>query len=144
MALERLGGNYDNIRSIGQKAKEDLTWWNNNYYDLGCHIKHDNFVLEIFSDASLSGWGTVCNGKSAKGSWSIEEKKNHINYLELLVAYFALWCFILLYVRRQCEILLRIDDTIKFKYLKVENISWLRYPFAWNIDAFTIEWREFF
>lgn len=48
-----------------------------------CHIKQYNFSFKIFSDASLSGWGAVCNGRSAKGSWLMKEIDNHINYLEM-------------------------------------------------------------
>ena len=47
----------------------------------------------IFSDASLSGWGAVCNGVTARGPWSAKDVSRHINELELLAAYFALQWF---------------------------------------------------
>lgn len=59
MALEQWGGNYDNIMTTGWSAKADFTWRRNNIMTWCCHIKQQKFYLEIFSDASLSSWGTV-------------------------------------------------------------------------------------
>lgn len=225
-ALERLGGDYDGEMTISEDARMDLKWWQNKISKGHCHIKQYNFSLEIYSDASLSGWGSVCNGRFAKGSWSAEEKESHINYLELLAAFFALKCFAS--HLSKCEILLRIDNTTAISYINrmgsvqfpklnslakqiwqwcearelwifasyikskdnveadyqsrssnddtewelspsvfcsIQNslgipiidlfasrlnykcaryVSWHRDPFAWNIDAFTIRWSEFF
>ena len=48
----------------------------------------------ISSDASLTGWGGAMNDISTGGSWQPSEAKHHINYLELLAAYFVLKSFL--------------------------------------------------
>ena len=45
------------------------------------------------SDASLQGWGAVMNKTSTGGMWLPTGSEHHINYLELLAAFFALQCF---------------------------------------------------
>ncbi len=47
----------------------------------------------IYSDASLQGWGAVLGDTSSGGRWSPAESTQHINYLELLAALFALRLF---------------------------------------------------
>lgn len=49
--------------------------------------------LVIFSDVSLSGWGAVMNGSTARGPWATEDRSRHKNELELLAAYFGLTSF---------------------------------------------------
>ena len=49
--------------------------------------------MTIDTDASLIGWGTVCSGVCTGGLWSPEERKLHINHLELLLGSFAVQAF---------------------------------------------------
>lgn len=49
--------------------------------------------MEIFSDASLSGWGAVCSGVTTRGPWTLNDKEKHINELELLGALYAIQAF---------------------------------------------------
>ena len=72
-------------------------------------IRRDSPVFVITSDASKKGYGAVCNGETASGIWSEEEKSFHINYLELLAAYFALKMFAFDQIGK--HILLRLDNT---------------------------------
>ena len=39
--------------------------------------------LLLTTDASNMGWEAVCGNNSTGGLWSLEEQRNHINYLEL-------------------------------------------------------------
>lgn len=48
------------------------------------NIRISNFHLEIFSDASNSGWGVFCNQESTFGDWSEGESSHRLNYLALL------------------------------------------------------------
>lgn len=225
-ALERNGGNYDSYMDISKEAKLDLLWWKENILLKSNNIKQYRFTKEIFSDASMSGWGAFCNGESARGTWDQHEVILHINYLELLAAFFALKCFAK--KLRGCEILMRIDNTTAISYInrmgsvqypllnslakeiwrwcenrelwifasyiksrdnveadfesRISNsdiewkldqnifekiiesfgvpdidlfasrlnnkclkyVAWHRDPFAWNIDAFTIDWNDYF
>lgn len=85
------------------------------------------FDLEIFSDASMTGWGAICGRERANGFWSRSERNNHINYLELKAAFLALKCFASKCVNK--EILLRIDNVTALAYInnmgetKFENLN---------------------
>jgi hypothetical protein len=76
------------------EARADLEWWVAN-------LRHSNgkafFLsdpdLEICSDASLKGWGAVCDGITTRGPWLKEDGSRHINELELMGALFALQTF---------------------------------------------------
>jgi hypothetical protein len=48
----------------------------------------------ICSDASITGWGGDMNNISNGGDWQPNEAIHHINYLELLAAYFVLKSFL--------------------------------------------------
>jgi len=69
-------------------------------------IRTDPFACEIFSDASLSGWGVSCNHREW---WSEEDKMKHINLLELKAFFYAPQCFATNI--QNCQILLRINNT---------------------------------
>ena len=64
--------------------------------------------------ASMLGWGAVCQG-SRTGLWSQMERKNHINYLELLAAMFAVRAFAK--DRRNIHIHLRMDNRTAVFYI---------------------------
>lgn len=54
---------------LTQEAKADLLWWIENLSLMGDKkFFPKNPDLEIYSDASLSGWGAVCNGVTTNGS----------------------------------------------------------------------------
>ena len=80
--------------SIDADAKDDLLWW------LGA-IDHWNgspltpraAQLQIWTDASNSGWGAVCENSEASGSWDRDTICKHINLKELLAVHLALRSF---------------------------------------------------
>lgn len=72
-------------------------------------------TLVIFSNASLSGWGAVCNGIRTGGPWTVDESNAHINILELRAAYFALQSYADL--SRDCLIVLKMDNPQPFTIL---------------------------
>ncbi len=71
--------------------------------------------LVIESDASLIGWGAVCNHQQTGGPWSREEQNLHINCLELLAATLALKSF----TKGQTglSVLLKMDNTTAVAYV---------------------------
>ena len=80
--------------SLSSPAKEELLWWASNIASrMGKSIIPLQPSLLISSDASLEGWGAVTAGSKTGGPWSPEERKAHINWLELKAAWFALRCF---------------------------------------------------
>ena len=114
-ALKLSNGNFEEKMKISKETANDLEWWKKNITISYRTIKEYNFELEIFTDASLTGWGAICNGEKSRGFWSREERKNSINYLELLAVYLALKAFA--YQKKNCEILLRIDNTTAISYV---------------------------
>ena len=77
------------------EAREDLVWWKCNLKSCNgrCFILADP-DLSIYSDASLSGWGAVCDGSSTREPWSESDSKLHINELELKAAFNTLQSFV--------------------------------------------------
>lgn len=115
IALQKYNGNFEARIKLKDSLKDDLDWWKSHIASAQCSIREFQPVIEIFSNASLSGWGLCCQGQKAHGFWNNDEKKYHINYLELLSAFFGLKCFA--ENLRSCDILLRIDNTTAIAYL---------------------------
>lgn len=83
-ALHKNRGNLDTLVSLPSDVKTDLLWW---YF---C----DDPDVTILSDTSLTGWGCVCDGITAKNPWTGENRLKNINELELMAAWNALNCFL--------------------------------------------------
>ncbi|KAL0870236.1 hypothetical protein ABMA27_005269 [Loxostege sticticalis] len=207
-------GGYDSTMELSPDLKHDFIWWKNNIMNTIKPFRSGQFALEIFSDASLTGWGIFCKGETSNGFWSLSESQNHINYLELRAAFLGLQCFAQDLSNK--EILLRIDNTTAISYINrmggvqyehlnaitreiwqwcedrqilyadresrctnidtewelssvafheitkafgspdidlfasrlnakcSKYISWKRDPNAFNIDAFTVDWKDYF
>ena len=136
-ALLKNKNNYESIMKINLN-KEDYFWWTSKIsrgYNL---IKDSVFELEIFSDASLSGWGAVSGSKKVSGLWKHSEKKHHINFLELQAAFFGLKCF----AERlsNIDILLRIDNTTAVSY--INRMGGIRYEKLNSITREIWQWCE--
>ncbi|XP_059381433.1 uncharacterized protein LOC132116575, partial [Carassius carassius] len=69
----------------------------------------------VTTDASLTGWGAVCQGRPAHGVWTAAQRSWHINKLELLAVFLALQYFSSLLTGR--HVLLRTDNTAVVAYL---------------------------
>ncbi|KAJ8917013.1 hypothetical protein NQ315_012931 [Exocentrus adspersus] len=108
LALYRNKQNYDALMTTSEKMKEDILWWSQNIKNSGQKFGGKQFVTEIFSDASLTGWGAICKSNRARGFWNHEEKNLHINVLELKAAYYGLKSLGKNF--SHCDILLRIDN----------------------------------
>ncbi|KYQ54576.1 hypothetical protein ALC60_14850 [Trachymyrmex zeteki] len=117
---------------------EDLIWWKLNAVIGSNPIRTQVYIIEIFSDSSLSGWRCYCKGSEAFGFWNRQERKNHINYLELLAAFFAIKCFAS--KLSQCEILLRLDNNTAIAY--VNKAGGVRFPHLSKLSRKIWEWCE--
>lgn len=115
LALLQVDDNYEGFMRIKDSLQPDLLWWSKSILYRTYDIANKGFDMEIFSDASLTGWGISCNGQRANGHWNIEEKRHYINYLELLSAFFGLKCFA--NDMKNSKILLRIDNTTAISYI---------------------------
>jgi hypothetical protein len=85
--------NYDLSRyvSLSSSARDDIRWWVENLSSSNglCFLKKDPDLI-IYSDASLYGWGFMCDGVCSRGPWAGSDRLRHINELELLAAFYAL------------------------------------------------------
>lgn len=105
-ALKQNNMNYN--AKMTNPFHSDLGWWLNNTNSKN-DIKKDCFQLEIYTDSSLTGWGAHCNKEKTHGWWTLDEKKKHINFLELQAVYYGLKCFAK--QLRNCSVLVRCDNT---------------------------------
>lgn len=130
LALLKCHENYEGKMYINSEIIQELLWWTKNVLVASAPIKHGSYKLELFSDASNTGWGIVCNDHKLHGYWSKKDLKHHINYLELLAIYFALKCFAK--DRNNIEILIRSDNTTAVSY--VNRMGSVRFPHLNNLS----------
>lgn len=126
LALESNAEDYEKQMPIPEYLKEDFEWWlrvlaNENQCN---RIRLSSYALEIFSDASLTGWGASCGDQRTHGWWASDTKTLHINALELLAAFYALKCCAA--DLRNCNILLRLDNTTAIAY--INKFGSIQYP----------------
>lgn len=138
LALQKSKGNFEANMKLKDELKEDLEWWKSHTADAKCSIKNFNPALEIFSDASPTGWGVSCQEQRAHGYWNKEERECHINYLELLAAFFGLKCFAK--NLKSCDVLLRIDNTTAIAY--INRMGGIRFKKLSKMAKQIWEWCE--
>lgn len=116
-ALKCKHGDFNATLEITSKVKNQLIWWAENLPFQKRDIVKSNVSVVLTSDASKLGWGASINGTSNKtgGQWTTQETKFHINYLELLAAFFALKAF----CKNHCDIHIKIllDNTTAISYI---------------------------
>lgn len=138
LALLKSNDNYDAEMTIHNNVvNPELNWWVNNIMESN-PIRQHNFITEIHTDASTTGWGAVCGPEKASGSWSELEKQNHINFLELKAALLGLQCFS--QNLNNCEILLRVDNTTAVAY--INKMGGIQFPHLNNITRDIWQWCE--
>ncbi|CAG4946416.1 unnamed protein product [Colias eurytheme] len=107
--------NYNKRMNLGAHLKKDFKWWIDKIDSSSSPINRQDYVLEIYSDASGTGWGVACNDRTASGNWNSFELRKHINFLELKASFYGLKIF----ARHlsNCSVLLRIDNTTAISYI---------------------------
>ncbi|XP_045124296.1 uncharacterized protein LOC123512156 [Portunus trituberculatus] len=91
-ALHHSHENFDAMMPISEEMKQELLWWCKNAVQDRV-IFRSAAELELFTNASNSGWGGSLNQVSPGSSWSLEETSLHINALELKAILFTLQAF---------------------------------------------------
>lgn len=115
-ALKKTNQNYNKSMSINHSSiNTDLEWWLQKTPIASQYIKEDYFHLEIYTDSSSLGWGAYCQGEETHGWWSKTEKLQHINYLELMAAFYGLKCFA--NETSSINILIRVDNVTALSYI---------------------------
>lgn len=130
--------NYDKLMSLPSHLTADFEWWSKAIQQPKCKIKYDEYCMEIFSDASTTGWGAACGEETASGMWTAEECSRHINYLEIAAAFFGLKVFAK--TMKNCQILLRIDNTTAISY--INRMGGVQFPHLTKITKALWQWCE--
>ena len=109
-------GGYDVTLPLSEEAKEDLIWWAEHLPSVnGQPLVRDQPSLQMETDASLMGWGAVCEGETIGGPWTEEEQLLHINCLELPGASHAVHAFAK--DKRDLVIQIYMDNTTAVAYI---------------------------
>lgn len=138
LALKNSNNDFNAKMNISDTVIEDIEWWIRNAKTMINPIRTNSYTKVIFTDASLSGWGSFCNGEKAHGWWDKEEKDAHINYLELKAAFYGLKCHAK--NSKDCSILLRIDNTTAISY--INRMGGIQYPKLTEITRSIWKWCE--
>lgn len=130
--------NYETKICLPEIILDDLNWWSLNIETTCNFMRQPNFELEIYTDASLSGWGAVSDGCTVNGKWKDVEKTRHINYLELTAAFLGLKSFAQNVTN--CAVLLRIDNTTAISY--INRMGGVQYPHLNSLARSLWQWCE--
>ena len=82
-------------------------------------LHHPSPQLHLFTDSSLEGWGTHMDNHMASGFWSITEKEQHINVLEMKAVLLALQAFAV-HIKGH-SVLLATDNTTVAAYINKQG-----------------------
>ena len=78
-------GDPEQVLVLSAIVKECLKWWTvRENVMTGVPIVKPSPKFQMFTDASLEGWGGTLNDMEVHGKWSQEETQYHINVLELM------------------------------------------------------------
>lgn len=127
LELNNNKGYYDAKILLSESSIKDLRWWLRAINVARISLNSPKFSMTIFTDASDTGWGAVCEGVKIHGFWNINESKDHINFRELLAAFFGLKAFCK--NMSHLNVLLKIDNTTAIAYInrmgsiKFKNLS---------------------
>ncbi|XP_070549703.1 uncharacterized protein [Ptychodera flava] len=111
---------WDHKISLNQEAQTDLLWWIHQapvFNGRPLQVQPSDMIIQ--SDASQEGWGGVCVNHTVQGRWTQEEKKRHINVLEIQAAKLVLQSF--LHNQSNLTATLQLDNTVAVAYLKNEG-----------------------
>jgi hypothetical protein len=94
-ALKTSKGNFNAPTKLPENCRDDLQWWAQNIGITCREIIVPKPTVVIETDASDIGWGACVKGenKTTGGHWTELETMEHINYKELLAAWFGIQCF---------------------------------------------------
>ena len=116
LALKKAAGNYEAVTWLTKEAKQELEWWIQNVGLDVYPLNEEKTKVQMETDASMKGWGAVCQNEKTGGRWKDVEKEMHINALELLAIQFALKSFLKVIANKQVHIL--CDNTCAVTYIR--------------------------
>ena len=116
-ALKLNRGNFDSDMYISEKSIECIDWWIVNVDKANKPISLGPMKRRIETDSSNEGYGghDVTHNIEFSGKWSLEDKKFHINYLELKAAIICVQFFCKNVSNEHIHLFL--DNTVALKYI---------------------------
>lgn len=78
--------------SLDDHAKDLIRWWINHIDSQSNSLLTSPPHLELYTDASLTGWGAAFGNSKTGGQWTADERL-HINCLELKAILLGLQSF---------------------------------------------------
>ena len=87
--------NVNSMIVLTEEARKELQWWVENLQlTKGKTLINSQPQITISTDASLEGWRAYYQCQRTGGPWTSQEKKNHINVLELMAVKYAILTFL--------------------------------------------------
>lgn len=114
-ALRVNQGSFEGMMHIDEDVRRNLRWWCKELPTQARLIEHGSPDVVLTTDASLLGWGAHTDSDRTSGPWSSQEKRAHINVLELKAIYFGLKT--LCSEARGKHIRVRSDNTTAVQYV---------------------------
>jgi ribonuclease HI len=115
-ALLESEGKFSAKMVFSNSSIEEIKWWLKVIPNAINPIRSDRFDHILSTDASLTGWGACLDNNSiTRGFWSVDERKLHINPLELKGTLNALKSF--LSNTNNCQVLIKTDSTTAMSYI---------------------------
>ena len=110
----------DNLLPWTEAIAAHLDWWQNPSNMMrGADLHPKDHSIQLFTDTSNEGWGAHLDKSSTKGLWSDQEKRLHINVLELKAVSLALRSF-----KDQCHnqtVLVATDNSTVVAYVNKQG-----------------------
>ena len=110
----------DSLLPWTETISAHLDWWQNPSNVMrGADLYPKDHSIQLFTDALNEGWGTHLDQSSTKGLWSDQEKRLHINVLELKAVSLALRSF-----KDQCQnqtVLVATDNSTVVAYINKQG-----------------------
>jgi len=110
----------EQLLPVSDQVREALTWWTIPANVCGgVPLAEGLATLQVFTDASLEGWGGHLNFQTVRGIWDIQERNLHINVLEMLAVLKVLKHF--LHVIQNKHVLICSDNLTTVFYIKKQG-----------------------
>ena len=102
------------------EVKEAIKWWlEEERYNVGVRLETQIPQENIYTDASMTGWGGHWNKVEVSGTWTEEEKVLHINVLEMKAVIRTITAF--QNQLRNKTVLLASDNTTVIAYIRKQG-----------------------
>jgi hypothetical protein len=106
----------DMLVTISQEIRSCLQWWLDPIHVMsGVPLVYPEPQIEVFTDASLFGWGAHVQQQTVSGVWTEAQSLLHINILEMEAVRLALLHFKQLLVNK--VVLVATDNTTVVSYI---------------------------